>query len=111
MTYSTYGKPHPQIIMVCGGSGNGWDPCKDIEEEMTKWNESAQGLTHPVSFVSMHRSTWTYINKSPQKESFKGCEAHYNAKGHAVVASELQPQIGNILGWGHFSDYNWCAAH
>lgn len=110
-TYSPDGKPQPRIILVCGGSGNGFDACEALKEAIATWNERAQDLTHPVSYVSMHRSTWTYINKGPQKDSFLGCAEHYNAEGHAVAASELQPQIGNILGWGHVSDYNWCAAH
>ena len=63
-----------------------------------------------VDFISVERETWEFINqKNEVGYEYQGCMSHYNPKGHAVIASELAPQISEILGWDNSTLFNWCA--
>merc|ERR1711990_72369 len=76
------------MILVCGGSGNGLDPCR-LENRIDElFNQRHQGSAFKVHYVSMNHTTWHRINdwKVPD---YLGCDKHYNAKGHQVLKDEI----------------------
>ena len=112
--YSGQSSP-PALIQVCGGSGNGLDPCPAIQLASQEFNRyrghssikvvpSCQGYGiyrnrtdgFRSSFVSISSSTWAEVNTEPE---YLGCSAHYSRAGHARLATELLPQIRQILDW------------
>jgi len=87
----------PQIIHVCGGSGNGLDPCDDIQQtnkEFNQWSSTIKG-----HYTSIDTDNWHKINANDGKSAFNGCDGHYNAKGHSVLANDILPQFKKIMGW------------
>ena len=57
----------PKFIVVCGGSGDGWTggSCKALQKFQKEWNSEHSG-SHPMYFMSIHESTWHYLNQSPK---------------------------------------------
>merc|ERR550537_875928 len=63
----------PKLIMVCAGSGNGFDPCLRTQEVVDEWNQGQTGRKDgsgrraeegfEASLISMQRDTWEYINR------------------------------------------------
>ena len=85
----------PKIIHVCGGSGNGLDPCASIQDANAIFNSNRTDGFEGF-YTSMSEEGWHLINNEP---SFLGCSAHYNQRGHARLAEEIRPQIAKIMGW------------
>ena len=85
----------PKIIHVCGGSGNGFDPCESIQTANEEFNQNRtdgfQGF-----YTSMNKEAWKLINFD---KKFKGCSGHYNFKGHEILKEEIRTQIAYIMGW------------
>ena len=84
------------MILVCGGSGNGLDPCRLENRIDDRFNSRHLLSPFQVHYVSMNHTTWHRINSSPE---YLGCDKHYNEKGHQVLTSEVLPQVQSILGW------------
>ena len=57
----------PVFVVVCGGSGDGWTggACKSLVRFKDEWN-AEYSSTHPMFYISIHESTWMFINKSPK---------------------------------------------
>ena len=77
----------PKIIHVCGGSLNGFDPCKDIQTANTEFNALGNGFTGHYTTVTV--KTWETINGCKKgmnncngNSAFNGCDGHYNGNGH-----------------------------
>jgi len=94
---SQYGKAKvpPKIIHVCGGSMNGFDPCDSIQSVSDEFN-SGRSDGFRSYYTSMTKQQWKLINNHKQ---YQGCDSHYNDAGHQIVADEIAPQIGQIMGW------------
>merc|ERR1712217_766607 len=84
-------------IHVCGGSGNGLDPCKDIETANDQFN--AEGKAIKGHFTRITKEHWKMINKGDGTSAYNGCDSHYNEKGHKVLADDIIPQVEEIMGW------------
>lgn len=85
----------PKIIHVCGGSGNGFDPCEAIKTANDEFNEGrADGFEG--FYTSITKLTWDKINND---KKYQGCFTHYNHEGHAQLAEEIRDDIGMIMGW------------
>ena len=85
----------PKIIHVCGGSGNGFDPCESIQTANDEFNENRTDGFEGF-YTSMTKQTWEKINNGTE---YLGCYAHYNREGHAQLAQEIRMDIGRIMGW------------
>ena len=85
----------PKIIHVCGGSGNGFDPCEAIETANDEFNEDRMDGFESF-YTSITKITWDKINT---EKKYKGCFAHYNREGHAQLTEEIRDDIGMIMGW------------
>jgi len=91
-----YASVKPKIIHVCGGSINGLDPCDAIQEANDKFNkDDINGFKG--YYTSVNKGTWEKMND--WFSGYKGCESHYNPKGHTGIAKEIAPQIRKIMGW------------
>lgn len=94
----------PKIIHVCGGSLNGFDPCKDIQAANEEFNAAGNGFTGHYTTVTV--STWETINgckhgmsKCNGKSAFNGCDGHYNGNGHKRVVEDIKGQFATAMGW------------
>jgi hypothetical protein len=85
------------IISVCGGSINGLDPCDDIQTAHVAFNKAQSAFT--ASYTSITKKHWKELNNRPADKPYKGCDQHYNAAGHAVLAGDIAPQVAAVLGW------------
>ena len=85
----------PKIIHVCGGSGNGFDPCEAIQIANNEFNKDRTDGFEGF-YTSMTNETWEKINNDVE---FLGCHSHYNREGHAKLAEETREQIAMIMGW------------
>ena len=94
---SYQGTRHPKIISVCGGSGNGLDPCDDIKTAQSQFNNQRQGFN--AGFVTITKQHWNMINGKGGMSQYNGCQTHYNQKGHKVLMQDVEPGIRNIMGW------------
>jgi len=93
---SRAGAPAPIMIHVCGGSGNGLDPCRNIQRASVKWNtNTSRAVTS--RYVSVSRKTWNLINQNSKK--YNGCDSHYSPEGHKMLATEILPRVREALGW------------
>lgn len=86
------GQNVPQFVHVLAGSGNGLEPKPAIEEVSAAWNKRHPDVRSSV--IALDRSDWQRINKKP----YLGCDGHYNAKGHEVVADAVEPKLRKLLG-------------
>jgi len=84
------------LINVCGGSINGLTVCGDVSNASQAFNQHHQRVQS--HYVSISESTWHKLNSAPVGQ-YKGCEGHYSEKGHAVLSTELVPQIKDVLQW------------
>ena len=82
---SRYGTEMP-IIHVCGGSGNGLDPCDAIEEVVGSEN-----------IVSIKQKDWNMINS--KNSGYLGCDSHYNKAGHQVLMEDIVEKVERLLNW------------
>ena len=86
----------PKLVHVCGGSINGLDPCDDIQTANQRFNDDPpKGFRGYYTTIS--QKSWQMINKAGSK--YKGCDAHYSALGHKVLADAIRPQLEAIMGW------------
>eukprot|EP00756_Hemistasia_phaeocysticola_P046238 Hpha_TRINITY_DN20012_c0_g1::TRINITY_DN20012_c0_g1_i1::g.147825::m.147825 len=85
----------PKVIHVCGGSGNGFDPCANIEKASNEWN--AKGSSISSHYVAMNKSVWNTINKGTTK--YNGCDGHYSPNGHHLLEQDILPAVKGILKW------------
>ena len=62
------------IVNVCGGSGNGFDPCPNIKTASDRWNtDAADDSSKPEShFLSLTHKEWHKINAKDGDSSFNG---------------------------------------
>jgi len=88
----------PALILVCAGSGNGWDPCGLIGRVATLFNADPDRQLDgfKAHFAAMNKTVWQKINNSTH---YQGCDEHYNAHGHAIVKDEIMPHLERILNW------------
>merc|ERR1711871_905458 len=89
----------PKIIHVCGGSINGLDPCSSIKVVNDEFNvgrsDGFQGY-----YTTITTDHWNALNGADARANgYKGCWGHYSPKGHEVLAGDIIPQIGEIMGW------------
>jgi len=93
--YSGQSSP-PALIQVCGGSGKtGLDPCPAIQLASMQFNRNrTDGFSS--NYVSISPSTWAEINS---QQRYLGCSGHYNRAGHTRLATEILPQVQQVLGW------------
>ena len=100
-TYGAAAAP-PRVIHVCGGSGNGFDPCEAIKKASEEWNKKP---SHSVEsfYVSISLDTWNRINAGT--DAYNGCDGHYNEHGHRVLMNAILPDVRRILKWGESAKY------
>lgn len=48
-------------------------------------------------YTSVNKGIWEKMND--WFSGYRGCEFHYNTKGHTEIAKEIAPQIRKIMGW------------
>eukprot|EP00927_Polykrikos_kofoidii_P050333 TRINITY_DN44245_c0_g1_i1.p1 TRINITY_DN44245_c0_g1~~TRINITY_DN44245_c0_g1_i1.p1 ORF type:complete len:483 (-),score=68.27 TRINITY_DN44245_c0_g1_i1:30-1421(-) len=89
----------PKIIHVCGGSMNGFDPCKTIKAANSRFNVNRSDAFKGY-YTSMSKDSWDTINSDSK---YQGCGSHYNEKGHEVLKNEIIDQVRNIVGWNDTS--------
>jgi lysophospholipase L1-like esterase len=98
----------PKVIHVCGGSGNGFDPCDDIQTANKQFNEEqkASGSGMKGFYTTIDKANWNMINGPNGKgtSQYNGCDSHYSEKGHKVLAGVILPQVQKIMGWDSSSD-------
>jgi len=87
----------PKIVHVCGGSINGLDPCDDIQAANDEFNQKPPVPGFEGFYTTIGKQDWNMINQFGSK--YKGCDAHYSAEGHKVVADDIRPQLEKIMGW------------
>ena len=93
--YGTADRP-PIAIHVCGGSGNGFDPCDNIWRASEQWNINRSSAIRSF-YVSISKRAWKKINSG--SALYNGCDGHYSHAGHTVLAGEVLPDIRKALGW------------
>ena len=87
----------PKLVHVCGGSINGLDPCHDIQRASDLFNTQWTASTTRSYYTSITREHWHEINDPAN--GYLGCDEHYAPNGHAVLASDIEPQLRRIMGW------------
>jgi hypothetical protein len=96
----------PKIIHVCGGSGNGLDPCGDIQKANAQFNKMQPASGMKGYYTSITKANWKLINGPNGKgtSKYNGCDSHYSSKGHEVLAGDILPQIQKVMGWTTVGD-------
>ena len=91
----------PKLISVCGGSINGLQPCPYIREVVEEFNHAARSDGFRAFYTTVESDVWHSINNNTK---YNGCNEHYNPRGHGVVASQIAPQVAQIMDWCQEAD-------
>ena len=87
----------PKLVHVCGGSINGLDTCEDIRKASDAFNQQWKASRTRSYYTSITPEHWHQINDP--SGGYLGCDQHYAPKGHAVLASDIEPQLRRIMEW------------
>lgn len=92
----SYATVKPKLINVCGGSGNGLDPCDEIQSVIATFNaDRSDGFK--AFFTRLTQKRWNKINDNGKKHT--GADDHYTRHGVAVLIKDILPDVKKFMGW------------
>jgi len=95
-TKYSYATVKPKLINVCGGSGNGLDPCNEIQNVLATFN-AGRSDGFEAFFTRLTNQRWQKINDNGKK--YTGADGHYTRYGAAILVGDILPDIKNFMGW------------
>ena len=56
------------------------------------------------NYTSISRARWQTINGDGGASPYKGCDKHYNGRGHQALADAIEGDVRRFMGWQHDED-------